>query len=322
LGLNESGESVPESAGSKLLTQFQLAIFLCELARRDLPSLNPLDLYLISYRDFSAKHRTAHRVARIIWLGGGIAMLCTIGLLVFLSQFQPRPITELGERGWLLFYSMMTAMGIAYVGLFILPLGYLFIKVFERIQLTVFTDYIKKDILRDLFILRNYYTLLRNSRVTQKEESVLDKQISEIHEIEGKIQRPRFLRNLTLGSLSSILGLSGLIMTAITGSGFPPLSFLVSLTTISAQMAQQGPSSIYTIAIMVPLYAFLVLVVLPVAYGVRAAVRYSERNFTESRETARSSMLSEISRMSHSGRDVFDFGLTSTFSPRTKKEDR
>jgi len=249
-------------------------------------------------------------------------MLCTIGLLVFLSQFQPRPITELGERGWLLFYSMMTAMGIAYVGLFILPLGYLFIKVFERIQLTVFTDYIKKDILRDLFILRNYYTLLRNSRVAQKEESVLDKQISEIQEIEGKIQRPRFLRNLTLGSLSSILGLSGLIMTAITGSGFPPLSFLVSLTTISAQMAQQGPSSIYTIAIMVPLYAFLVLVVLPVAYGVRAAVRYSQRNFTESREIARSSMLSEISRMSHSGRDVFDFGLTSTFSPRTKKEDR
>jgi hypothetical protein len=190
-------------------------------------------------------------------------------------------------------------LALPYVVVYILPISLWFWSLYQRIRLVVFTDYIKKMVLRELRVIKEYYSLIKRVPQYAANASALQQAIADIEEYEKSISPPRFLRNLTLGSLSSLIGLAGLISTLARGTLFlPPI---LDLGRQAAEMITGLPPWFEMVAILGPMELLLFLIVTPIVRAVSASARYSTENFDKLRTGLRGLMIEQMSGISSSG---------------------
>lgn len=257
-----------ESHRAKLIYKFKLAVFNVELKRNNLPSSNPINVVLVDYW---------RRIKKIPIVGELLhpwrfLLLC---MAIFGSTFW---IVDLvGQRS--IWYNVFNIMAVVfYILLFFCPLVYWVYGLYRTIKLTFYTDYLKKNILRDLDLLINYYSLLLSvAKPDKKEIKTLENGIEEMKEFGKSFSKPKFFRNLTFGSLSSGAGILGIITTLVADEypligqiSFEGYWFLEDLPT-------WGP----VLAFIVPLIVVPTLVVIPLILGIRGSSIYADRKFEE-----------------------------------------
>ncbi len=267
-------ESVLDMAGLDnlreiLVVTFREAIFGIALSIHDLPSLNPLDLFLVAYPQLRERNPRLNRAVKIVSF---VIFVVPVVYLVLAGQ---------SPTIWILL--------IIYTLAFVVPLSYLFYTVWHRIRLTMFSEYLKKRILKELLLLRDSYSMLRNLPRFQEHGAALDKGLKETGDYEKTFAKPRFLRNVTLGSLSSVAGLLGVVFTAISGQSLP-----LQLAFLGESLSGSLTSSTGVLFAVVPLYVFFSLIVLPIAAGIRESEKYWKSNVQEKIDSLRSKILEMI----------------------------
>ena len=259
----------------QLLMEYRIALFSTEyLKLKSLPSLNPLYLWFTKVKEIRKKksYKMFFYVGVIIYF---ILVIMQFAIPSFPFNLSPVIVAIL----------LITVYS---------PLLYWFYALYKRIELIVFRDYLKRDIRRELELLISYYILLckkleRFPKVLNDSVNTTKEDLKELKEFHESIIPPKFLRNISLGVMSFILGMISIIKTITV------LVLEIEAQTLIDQLQVLLPTPLITplfevdwgLLIMIPLEAVLILVVLPILKGVRESIMYSNEFFgtMEEKET-------------------------------------
>lgn len=273
----------------RLLTEYRNALFATEhLKLKSLPSLNPLYfLYSVSEKI------KRNKIYKALVFGGGIIYF----IIFFMSLFNPVPF---------IFFVITLSLLLLVV---YSPFFYWFYVLYKRILLTVFRDYLRGHIRRELGFLIGYYDLLckriEDSHKTLSNSVVTPEAgLKKLKEFQGSILPPKFLRNLSLGSMSVILGMISIIKTITAQVGWIESQALINQLQVFLPKTLIPPLFEHGLLILLPIEFFLVLVIAPIMIGIRKSVWYTDKIFGKMEEKETEKIKEMLSRLSSSGSEI------------------
>ena len=269
----------------RLLTEYRNALFVTEhLKLKSLPSLNPLYLFF-SILEIIMKNM----IYRVLIFG----VLIIFFIIILMSLFNLVPLIFFG-------IALVLFLLVAYS-----PLFYWFYVLYKRIQLTVFRDYLRSHIRRELELWISYYDLLCK-RIEDSHKTLSNsvntpqaglKKLKEFHE---GILPPKFLRNLSLSGISVILGTVSIIKTITAQVGGIESQALINQLQVILPKTLITPLFEYGLWIILPLEVLFVLVIVPIIIGIQESIRYSNKIFGKKEEEGTKKIEEMLSRLSSS----------------------
>jgi hypothetical protein len=282
----------------QLLMEYGIALFATEhLKLKSLHSLNPLYLFFTKIKEIMTKkiYQTSLAVGMIVYY--------ILILIYFTIPALP--------------FNLFTVIVAVPIIIGYWPFLYWFYAFYKRIQLAVFRDYLKRDIRRELELLISYYFLLckrleGRPKALNGSVNTLEVGLREIREFYESVLPSKFLRNISLGMMSSILGAISIIKTITAQiAGIEAQTLINHLQvllpkTLITPLFELPWTVLITVLILIPLELVFFLVFFPIFNGIGRSIRYSNKFFGEIEEDETKKIEKMLSHLSSSGREILD----------------